>query len=138
MCLTYLKTLLVLFCYLFNVASFNLMAKVNHEPFFLAAFTFMVCQFNRTFSPCALSSVALCVWQERNLKHKQLHEVDKCTQSWEMANLRIALTVYFTTKIMTLSFHNALEAHYYNRENCADCAESECMCEINQMDYVKL
>lgn len=117
------------------------MEEVNHELFFFVAFTFMVCQFNRIFSSRALSSVALCIWQEENLKNKQLHERGKCTQCWKMANLRITLTVYFTTKMMALSFHNALEAHYYNRENCADCARSECMCEIrkcHQMDYVKL
>lgn len=37
------------------------------------------------------------------------------------------------TKIMALSFHNALEAHYYNRENCASVKTWS-----HQMDYLKL
>lgn len=53
------------------------------------------------------------------LVHKQQLQHQVHSEWWEMANLRITLTVYFMTKIMALSFHNALEAHYYNRENCA-------------------
>lgn len=68
-----------------------------------------------------------------NLIHKQQLQHQVHSECEAMENLRITLTVYFMTKIMALSFHNAPEAHYYNRENCASAKTSS-----RQMDNVKL
>lgn len=139
MCLTCLKTLLIFFSCALAVWTASrrstLMTEQVNLGYIFFVFMFMVCQFNRIFFPAMGCLLLFSPALGRNKFDTQTiaRPSVRGVSGLEMANLRITLTVYFMTKIMALSFHNALEAHYYNRENCAQC---KCKIRSLQMDYV--